>query len=161
MNDIPTSVPVVEKTIEISAPPSAVWRALTEPEQIEQWMGGSRMESAWEPGAAIRFTGKLHEKMNRDRATVLAVDHERLLRYSYWTEVSEFPDLPEHRTVITLSLEGTGNETRLSVRHENFHDDVAYKHGNFFWGGALAGVKKLVERQHGEGGIALRRHEHS
>ncbi|MBS1910631.1 MAG: SRPBCC domain-containing protein [Bacteroidetes bacterium] len=150
-----TPVPVVETAIEISAPASDVWRALTEPDRTALWMGGTCLESAWEPGSAITYTGVLHEKMNRDRGTVLAVDRERLLTYSYWTEVSELPDLPEHRTVITLCLERIGGGTRLSVRHEGFHDEVAYKHGRFFWGVALAVMKRLLEGERGEGEATL------
>jgi uncharacterized protein YndB with AHSA1/START domain len=34
-----------------------VWRALTEPDKIAQWMSGVRAESNWEIGGEITFTG--------------------------------------------------------------------------------------------------------
>jgi hypothetical protein len=68
------------------------------------------------------------------------------LKYSQWNEVSRLPDLPENRTVITFSLDWTGAATRLTVRHENFYSEVAYKHVNFFWGYALTDVKNFLEQ---------------
>jgi uncharacterized protein YndB with AHSA1/START domain len=143
-----TPEPAVVKSIEICASANDVWRALTEPDKIAQWMGGARVESKWEIGGEITFTGEMpnFNKTYRDRGTVLAVEREKLLRYSHWTALSRLPDAPENRTVITFSLDWTGAATRLTVRHERFYSEAAYKHANFFWGFALTDVKNLLER---------------
>jgi uncharacterized protein YndB with AHSA1/START domain len=142
-----TPEPAVEKSIEISASTSDVWRALTEPNKIAQWMGGTRVESKWEIDSDITFTGEMpnFNKTYRDRGTVLAIEREKLLKYSHWTELSRLPDAPENRTVITFSLDRIGTATRLTVRHENFYSAAAYKHANFFWGFALTDVKNMLE----------------
>ena len=139
---------VVVKSIEIYASTNNVWRALTEPDKIAQWMGGARVESKWEVGGDITFTGEMpnFNKTYRDRGTALAIEREKLLKYSHWTEISRLPDTPENRTVITFNLEWTGAATRLTVRHERFYSEAAYKHANFFWGFALIDVKNLLER---------------
>src|SRR5262245_31391498 len=137
----------VVKSIEIFASTNDVWRALTETDKIAQWMGGAHVESRWEIGGDITFTGKMpgFDKTYRDRGTVLAIEREKLLKYSHWSELSRLPDTPENRTLITFSLDWTGEKTQLSVRHESFHSDAAYKHSNFFWGFALTDVKNLLE----------------
>jgi hypothetical protein len=56
------------------------------------------------------------------------------------------PDAPENRTVITFSLDWTGAATRLTVRHDHFYSESAYKHINFFWGYALTDIKILLEQ---------------
>jgi hypothetical protein len=48
-------------------------------------------------------------KTYRERGTVLAIEREKLLKYSHWTELSRLPDAPENRTVITFSLDWTGD----------------------------------------------------
>ena len=141
-----TAEPVVMKTIEIAAPATEVWRILTETDKIAQWMGGAHVESEWMPGSEVTFIGKLQRKAYRDCGTVLAVERERLLKYSHWSGLSRLPDLPENRTLITFNLDSTGEKARLTVRHERFYSDAAYKHSNFFWGFALADIKNLAER---------------
>lgn len=56
-------------------------------------MGGARVESKWEPGGDIAFTGKLRKKTYLDRGTVLAIEREKLLKYSHWTGLSRLPDV--------------------------------------------------------------------
>lgn len=140
-----TAARVIEKSVEIAAPPRDVWRALTEPELMARWMLGTRVESIWEPGAEIIFANEIHGRAYRDRGTVLAIEPGRLLRYSHWAEFSALSDVPEHRTLVTLELEWMGEKTRLSVRHEHFSSYEAYGHGNFFWGYALRDIQNIVE----------------
>jgi uncharacterized protein YndB with AHSA1/START domain len=144
----PAHGPAVVKSVEISTSTNDVWRALTEPDKIAQWMGGARVESKWELCSDITFTAKWPNKKEivRDRGTVLAIEPEKLLQYSQWNEVSRLPDAPENRTVITFSLDWTGAATRLTVRHDHFYSESAYKHINFFWGYALTDIKILLEQ---------------
>ena len=90
---------------------------------------------------------KLRDKYAyRDRGTVLAVERERLLRYSHRAFLSRLPDLPRNRTIIALSLDWTGDKTSLTVRHECSYREAAYKHADYFWGFALNDVRNLLER---------------
>ena len=49
-------------------------------------------------------------------------------------------------TYITFILESIYEKTRLTMRQENFHSEVEYKHANFFWGVALHVMKNLLEQ---------------
>jgi Uncharacterized conserved protein len=139
---------VVAKTVEITASTHDVWCTLTESDKIKQWMGGAQVESTWELGSEITFTGTMPNfyRKYKDRGTVRAVQREELLQYSHWSEMSHRPDLPQNRTITTLTLENIGEKTRLTVRHENFRSEAEYKHANFFWGVALYTLKNLVEQ---------------
>lgn len=143
-----TEQPVVEKSVEISAAPSDVWRALTEPEQMTQWMNGAQIESVWEIGSDIIFTGTMpnFNRKYRDRGTVLAMEREKRLQYSHWSEMSRLPDIPQNRTIITLILDRMDEKTLLTVRHGNFNSEAEYKHANFFWNIALHHLKNLLEQ---------------
>jgi len=140
---------IIEKSVEIAASTGPVWKALTEPDLLIRWMAGANVESTWELGSDITFSGTMpnFNKKYRDRGTVLAVERERLLQYIHWSEMTRLPDLPHNRTVITFRLTLVDEKTRLTIRQENFHSEVEYKHGSFFWGVALHMFKNLVEQQ--------------
>lgn len=138
---------IVEKSVEIAASRDQVWRALTEPEIIAQWMAGARVESKWEPGSEITFTGTMpnFNLKYRDRGTVIAAERGKILQYSHWSEMSRLPDTPQNRTIFTFLLDWIEDKTRLTMRHENFSSETEYKHSNFFWGVALYMLKNLLE----------------
>ena len=139
---------ILKKSVEIAAPTHHVWRALIDPDMITKWMAGANVESIWELGSDITFSGTMpnFNKKYRDRGTVLAVEREKLLQYSHWSEMARIPDLPENRTIITFFLEPVDEKTRLTMHQENFHNEVEYKHANFFWGVALHVMKNLLEQ---------------
>lgn len=139
---------IVEKSVEIFAFPDRVWSVLTDAENIAQWMNGAQVESKWETGSDITFTGTMpnFNKPYRDRGTVLAVEPEKLLQYSLWSEMARRTDTPENRTIVTLMLDRLEERTLLTVRHENFQSEVEYKHANFFWTVALHMIKNLLEK---------------
>jgi len=76
---------IVEKSVEIATSRNRVWRALTDPEMIIQWMSGANVESTWELGSEITFSGTMpnFNKKYRDHGTVLAVEREKFLQYSH------------------------------------------------------------------------------
>jgi uncharacterized protein YndB with AHSA1/START domain len=81
----------VQHSIRIRAKPSAVWATLIDPVKIARWMGGAHVESTWQHGGAISFTGTLHGRPYQDRGTVLACEPEQLLRYNHWSALSRLP----------------------------------------------------------------------
>jgi len=143
-----TPEPAVVKSVEISASPNEVWHMLTEPDEIAKWMDGARVESQWQLGSDILFTGMMpnFNKRYRDRGTVLAVEHEKFLQYSHWSEMTRLPDIPQNRTIITFTIQQVDEKTHLTMHQENFHSEVEYKHANFFWGVALHIMKNLLEK---------------
>lgn len=56
---------IVEKSVEIAASTHQVWRVLTDPDMILQWMGGAHIESTWELGRDITFTLELIDEKTR------------------------------------------------------------------------------------------------
>ncbi|MPZ19954.1 MAG: hypothetical protein GEV06_18870 [Luteitalea sp.] len=136
----------VQQAIRIRAKPSEVWSSLVAPAKLARWMGGTQVDSTWEPGSAMTFTWTVRGRPLRDRGTVLACEPARLLRYNHWSVISRLPDSDETRTVITLTLTPEGDETSLEVSHENLASDEAFGHARFFWRNALPDVKNIVER---------------
>lgn len=138
-----------EQTIEIAAPPSEVWRTITDPERIVRWMNRARVESSWQVGSEIALLVELEGHTYRDRGTILAVEPERLLRFEHWSAVSRVPDTPETRTVMSYALAAAPIGTRLTFRHERLRTGTNAKHARFFWSVALLVLKDVAEGREG------------
>ena len=52
---------------EIEAPASRVWAALTDPDQIKEYMFGSQVETSWEVGSPITWNGEYEGRPYQDK----------------------------------------------------------------------------------------------
>src|SRR3954454_1747710 len=98
-----TSGKIVNKTITINAPVSKVWEALTNPELVREWLSAERttaVVSDWQVGSPLIFTGTWHRIKYADKGTILKLEREQALEYSYWSKFSKLPDSPENYSVI-------------------------------------------------------------
>lgn len=96
-------------TRRLSHPPEAVWRALTEADDLTAWFP-AQIEGGWEPGAKLRFTfhdpEEAAEHLDVDEAPVLGgevIAYEPYTRLEYtWDE-----------NILRFELEPRGDDTVL------------------------------------------------
>ncbi|WP_460066384.1 SRPBCC family protein [Streptomyces sp. YKOK-I1] len=108
----------------LDAPPSAVFAALTDPEQLARWWGPDGftvpdVESDPRPGGTYRLAMRPPEgALFHLAGEFLEVDPPRLLRYTFrWEE----PDPEDRETVVTLSLRDlAGTSTELTLTQRDF-----------------------------------------
>lgn len=140
---------VVQKTIRINAPVSKVWETITEPALIREWLFDSPVDviSDWKEGSSMIFKGKFHNKPYEDKGTILNYEPERLLRYTFWSHLSQLPDAPEHYSVIEFRLAPDGDHTELMLTQSNFILDTIYRHSNYYWTLTIDRLKKTIENR--------------
>src|SRR5437016_3450673 len=108
----------VNRTITINAPVSEVWQALTNPDLAREWLSPERttnVTSDWQLGSQIIYAGTWHRRRYADKGTILQLDPERTLQYSYWSQFSRLPDSPENYSVIGFQLTPNENGTTLTL----------------------------------------------
>src|SRR5687767_7707583 len=127
----------------IDAPVNKVWDALTKPEIIKQYFFGTNTETDWKVGSPIRFHGEWEGKKYEDKGTILAVETNKLIKYSYWSSMSGIEDKPENYVTITYRLSGENNKTKLEITQENIPDEKTKEHSEENWKKVLAGLKNL------------------
>jgi uncharacterized protein YndB with AHSA1/START domain len=136
---------ILNKTISINATTSEVWKALTNPELIKQWLFGTKVISDWKVGKSILFTGNWQGTDYEDKGTILKFDPEKVFQYNYWSGFSGTQDVPENYSVITFELKTNAAVTILTLTQSNFASETAYEHSDKNWDAILALMKKIIE----------------
>lgn len=130
---------------DINAPKSAVWKALTDPKAIKQYMFGADVESEWREGSPITWKGEWQGKPYEDKGEIKALEPERRLEYSHFSPLSGQADRPENYHIVTIELAADGNKTHVSLKQNKNETEEARRHSEKNWNTMLAGLKKYVE----------------
>lgn len=132
---------------DIDAPRSEVWRALTDPDQIQKYMFGSRVESDWKPGSPITWKGEYEGKKFEDKGEILEVEYERRLKLTHFSPLSGETDAPENYHTLVYELADNDGKTHVSLRQDNNKSEEAAEHSRANWEKMLSGLKEVVEAQ--------------
>ena len=137
---------VATARIEIDASPQQVWKALTEPALIGEYMFGTKVETDWKPGSRITWKGEYEGKQFEDRGEILDVDPEHRLAMTHFSPLSGREDSPENYHTVVYELEEQGEGTVVSLSQDGNESEDAVEHSQSTWETVLAGLKETVER---------------
>jgi uncharacterized protein YndB with AHSA1/START domain len=112
----------IQKQIELNAPRSRVWRALTDYREFSEWFGVN-LESPFIPGQTSRgritIPGYEHVQME---VVVQKLEPEHYFSYT-WHPYAIKPEIDyskETPTLVEFTLEGTAEKTLLTVIESGF-----------------------------------------
>jgi uncharacterized protein YndB with AHSA1/START domain len=137
---------VAKAETEIEAPAARVWRALTDPDEIEQYMFGSRVETDWKPGSPIVWRGTYEGKAYEDKGEVVTVEPEHRLEVTHFSPLSGQDDVPANYHTLVYELEQCDGTTRVALSQDNNSSEEAAEHSKANWEKMLAGLKEIAER---------------
>ena len=123
---------VVER--ELAHPPEKLWRALTQPHLIEEWL----MKNDFKPTVGHRFnlSGEWGGVLDCE---VLVVEPNKELAYT-WNFVHDDPAF-NLRSIVTFTLTPTRTGTHLRVEQSGFRPDQRQA-----FGGANAGWRQFLAK---------------
>ncbi|MGH9099052.1 MAG: SRPBCC family protein, partial [Acidimicrobiales bacterium] len=124
---------VATVAIDIAAPASAVWHALTDPSCIKQYFMGATVETDWQPGSPITWSGEYNGKTYQDKGDIIEVQPQRLLVLTHFSPMTGQPDLPENYHTITYRLAEHNGTTNLSLNQDNNGSDEEVEHSRTTW----------------------------
>jgi hypothetical protein len=101
--------------------------------------------SEFRTGSPILIRGNLHGIPYENKGTILQFEPASVLKYNYWSSLSQHEDIPENYSLITFRLMSSEGVTTLVFTQTNFTEDVIFKHFNFYWNTALQLLRKLSE----------------
>ena len=127
-----TRTVVVER--EMTHPPEKIWRALTQPHLIEEWL----MRNDFEPVVGRRF--ELRADWGSVDCRVLEIEPSRTLSYTW--------EAMRLVSVVTWTLTPTGIGTHLRMEQTGFRPDQeqAYQGAKFGWQKFFASLERVLAR---------------
>jgi len=146
----------ITKVIEINAPVSRVWRALTDSKQFGEWFR-VRIDGPFVAGK--RSTGQIlvpgfeHIKWT---STIQKIEPEHTFAYTwhpYATDAARDYEKEEEPTLVEFTLEATDTGTRLKVVESGFDKVPAYRRDEAFrmnsggWAAQMENIKRYVEQK--------------
>jgi uncharacterized protein YndB with AHSA1/START domain len=141
MNEMRTETRSVVVEREIPHPPEKIWRALTQPHLIAEWL----MKNDFEPAVGHRFNLRGDWGGVLD-CEVLAIEPNNMLSYTWnFTHEDAAFDL---RSVVTFTLTPTSTGTLLRMEQVGFRPDQKQAHGGAKagWQGFLANLEQVLAR---------------
>ncbi|HYC97413.1 SRPBCC domain-containing protein [Brevundimonas sp.] len=141
MTDAATGTRSVVVEREIPFPPEKLWRALTQPHLMEEWL----MKNDFKPvvGHSFRLSGEWGGVLDCE---VLAIEPERTLSYT-WDFAHD--DLAyAMKSVVTFTLTPTDAGTHLRVEQAGFRPDQKQAFGGAHagWRQFLANLEQVLAR---------------
>jgi uncharacterized protein YndB with AHSA1/START domain len=145
MNDIPASRSVIVERL-MPHPPEKVWRALTHPALVSEWL----MQTDLEPIVGHRFNFRATPQGGWNGVTdceVLAVEPMTRLVYS-WSSSGE-QAANGVKTVVTWILTPTDGGTHVSMEQSGFRpqDEPFFQGAGFGWRKMVAGLERVAGEQ--------------
>ncbi len=140
-----TDTLIAQAEVVIHATPDKVWQALTEPDLIEKYLFGTRVETDWQPGSPVIYRGIWQGKSYEDKGVVLEVEPGRRLVSTFWSALSGVPDEPAYYKTVTYELTPEGQSTHLRVIQDNNASQDEADHSSQNWSSVLENLKALLE----------------
>ncbi len=138
---------IVSKSIDINAAPAKVWKALTTPAIIKEYLFGTETITDWKVGNEIIFQGEYQGQKYGDKGMILESVPNQLLSYSYWSGFSGLEDKPENYSRVTYGLiKKDNNQTTFTWTQKGFANEEARKHSETGMQPFLEQIKGIVER---------------
>jgi uncharacterized protein YndB with AHSA1/START domain len=134
MNDIATETLSVTVERELPYPPETIWRALTQPHLLEEWL----MKSDFVPVIGRHFD--FRADWGSVGGEVTEVEPNRKLSYTWEAYGLE--------SVVTWTLTPSGTGTRLHMKQSGFRPDQqqAYQGAKGGWPRFLTNLEQLLAR---------------
>jgi uncharacterized protein YndB with AHSA1/START domain len=144
---------IVKNEIQIGAPATAVWDALTNPVQTQKYMHGCALDSDWQEGSPLLWKAVYEGKeMVFVKGNIVRIKPNTFLAYTTMDAMNpELQDIPENYLTVTYDLSEADGKTNLIVTQGDYtnvpngekkYNDAIAAGG---WSSILDEIKKIAE----------------
>jgi uncharacterized protein YndB with AHSA1/START domain len=136
----------VQTSTIINAPVNKVWKALTDPDLIKEYLFGTNTSTDWKKGSPITYSGVYQGKSYQDKGTIIDIIPEKLLHTTHYSPLSGKEDKPENYHHVIYELTEENGYTRVNLTQDNVSNEEELRHVEKNWNMVLDGMKKILEK---------------
>ncbi|MDF1497534.1 MAG: SRPBCC family protein [Patescibacteria group bacterium] len=129
----------------IEVPVNKVWEAFVDPKLIKKYMFGTTVKTDWKKGSKIFWRGEWNGKPYEDNGEILENKKLELLKYTYYSSISDKGDEPENYNTITVQLTNYGDKTKVVLTQDNIDTLEAKDHSEENWKIVFDKLKMMLE----------------
>lgn len=137
---------IANATVSVHAPATKVWKALTDPKLIKQYLFGTDVVTDWKEGHSITWKGEYEGKSYQDKGVIKKIEPNRILQHTYLSSMSGKEDSPENYATVSYQLVGEGDKTVLSLSQDHNENEKAREASTKNWTTVLSKLKEVVEQ---------------
>lgn len=135
----------IQTSISVHAPVEKVWKALTDPKMIRQYLFGANVRTDWKPGSPIVYTGEYEGKPYEEKGEILAFEPGKLLKMTHFSSMSGQEDKPENYHTVAYRIREEGDKTRVTISQDNIKSQKSADTNQSNWKIVLKLLKRAVE----------------
>jgi uncharacterized protein YndB with AHSA1/START domain len=136
---------IAETSIVIDANVVNVWKAITTPELIKQYLYGTEVTTDWKVGSPINYKGEYNGKEYHDKGIIQKIEPEKLFQSTYWSSMGGKEDKPENYNQVTYKLSQKDGKTEVTLTQDNVNSEKEKQHATDNWSMVLKELKKVAE----------------
>ena len=134
-------------SIEINAGLAKVWKALTEPKIIAEYLHGTETITDWNVGSKIIFQGEYEGKKYRDGGIIKEYNPNEKMSYTYFSSFSGLEDKPENYALVTYQVSAIDpDKTKFTWTTKGFTNEDEYKRSESSMPAFLQNIKSIIEK---------------
>ena len=137
---------IATATIAIDATKEQVWDALVNPETIEKYMFGAKVDTDWQEGSTITWRGDWKGKPYEDKGKILHVSPNKALQYTHYSPLTGEEDVPANYHTVSVALSEDGDATRVTLTQDGNKNEEGKAHSEKNWAMMLESMKNAVEK---------------
>jgi uncharacterized protein YndB with AHSA1/START domain len=131
--------------IDIVATPGRVWSALTDPAQVKQYFFGTAVDTDWQPGSKITWSGEYEGRSYADKGEVINAESHRRLELTHFSALSGQEDKPENYHKLAFQLDERNGGTHVTLTQDNNGSAAEAEQASKNWATVLSGLKQVAE----------------
>lgn len=139
---------ISSQSIIINAGADKVWKTLTNPSLISQYLFGAQTITDWKIGSEITFKIIFEGNEFVDKGMVTENIPNKTLRYKYWSGFCGLEDKPENYSIVNYEIEKVQDRNyKLTWTQKGFADEQSRASSENSLESILKQIKSIAEQQ--------------